>query len=49
LYKSVYGDQTGMLARLLPVVDHWRPVKGGLEKLSGIGKKGNGIQPVRCN
>ena len=49
LYKSVYGDQTGMLARLLPVVDHWSPVKGGLEKLSGIGKKGNGIPPVRCN
>ena len=46
LNKAVYGDQTGLLDAILPIIDHWHPVKGGLEKLSGQGKSTH-IQPVR--
>ena len=36
LHKAVFGDKTKVFDSILPVVDHWHPVKGALEALCGL-------------
>ena len=46
IFQACYGDKTGLLNRFLPVVDHWHPVKGAIEKICGQGDAF--IKPVRA-
>ena len=36
LHKAVFGDTTKVFDSILPVVDHWHPVKGAFEALCGL-------------
>lgn len=36
IHKATFGDTTRTMDPLLPLVDHWHPVKGALSALSGL-------------